>query len=49
MAVVFVATNPRVLDKLLKELDEAEKEGLLSPILQHKVDYSNFYVELESC
>lgn len=37
MAVVLVATNPHVLNKLVTELDEAEEEGLLSPVLQHKV------------
>ena len=37
MAVVFVATIPRVLARLVKELDEAEEKGLLSPMIQFKV------------
>ena len=37
MAVVFIAADPRVQSKLVKELDEADAKGLLSPTLQHKV------------
>ncbi len=36
-AVVFVATNPRILNRLIKDLDDADEKGLLSPIPQHKV------------
>ncbi len=37
MAVVFVATNPRILNRLVKDLDDADEKGLLSPIPQYKV------------
>ena len=37
MAVVFVATNPRVLNRLVKDLDDADEKGLLSPVPQHQV------------
>ena len=37
MAVVFVATNPRILNRLVKDLDDADEKGLLSPIPHHKV------------
>ena len=37
MAVVFVATNPRILNRLVKDLDDADEKGLLSPVPQHQV------------
>lgn len=37
MAVVFVATHPSALKRLVQEIDEAEEAGLLSPVLQFKV------------
>ncbi len=37
MAVVLVATNPCILNRLVKDLDNADEKGLLSPIPQHKV------------
>lgn len=46
---VFIATNPRVLNKLLKELDEAEEKGLLSPVLQYKVHLIRSLVRFEVC
>lgn len=39
MAVVYVVTNPRILNRLVKDLDEADEKGLLSPIPQHRVLY----------
>ena len=32
MAVVFVATYPRILNRLVKDLDDADEKGLLSPV-----------------
>lgn len=37
MAVVFLATYPSALERLLQEIDRAEEAGLLSPVLQFKV------------
>lgn len=37
MAVVYVATNPRILNRLVKDLDDADEKGLLSPVPQHRV------------
>lgn len=37
MAVVYVATNPRILNRLIKDLDDADEKGLLSPVPQHRV------------
>ena len=39
MAVVFITTVPGVQNRLMKELDEADEKGLLSPVLQHKVRF----------
>ncbi|KAI4102617.1 MAG: hypothetical protein LQ345_007367 [Seirophora villosa] len=47
MAVVFVATHPSALKRLVQEIDEAEEAGLLSPVLQFKVaaDQQALYME----
>lgn len=37
MAVVLIATNPRILNRLVKDLDDADEKGLLSPVPQHRV------------
>lgn len=37
MAVVFIATHPYARDRFLREIDEADEAGLLSPVFQYKV------------
>ena len=46
MAIVFVVTNPCVLNTLVKDLDDADRNGLICAVPQIDED-GHFFFSLE--